>query len=251
MRTPSPPSPLLLQQDRRAGPDTGTALPSSSLTEEVPGGAFSPGQRSLKSKHRAGSGTCYSAISYNFGCAQLLSAFPAQSVRQPPPPMSKEQAPHVAVSQPSWGILLLLQACTQSHLPYWLPVPRTSGFCSWCVGGVSSRQSPPPSSIRPVLFRVLLSRLVLIDFFFHFFFLSLGGSIAGCSRAEDLSTADQAEAEAGRTGAIMQPDPAAQPGAGGHRQLQEEARTQVGEDARVIWLGRPGLELYLMHSQQW
>lgn len=85
MRTPSPPSPLLLQQDRRAGPDTGTALPSSSLTEEVPGGAFSPGQRSLKSKHRAGSGTCYSAISYNFGCAQLLSAFPAQSVRQPPP----------------------------------------------------------------------------------------------------------------------------------------------------------------------
>lgn len=51
---------------------------------------------------------------------------------------------------------------------------------------------------------------------------------AGCSRAEDLSTADQAEAEAGRTGAIMQPDPAAQPGAGGHRQLQEEARTQCG-----------------------
>ncbi|PKU39411.1 polyamine-modulated factor 1-binding protein 1 isoform x1 [Limosa lapponica baueri] len=38
---------------------------------------------------------------------------------------------------------------------------------------------------------------------------------AGCSRAEDLSTADQAEGEAGRTGAEMQPDPAAQPGRGG------------------------------------
>ncbi|KAM9623520.1 uncharacterized protein ACIBXB_018126 isoform 1-T1 [Morphnus guianensis] len=44
-------------------------------------------------------------------------------------------------------------------------------------------------------------------------FLDLNG--AGCSRAEDLSTADQAEGEAGRTGAEMQPDPAAQPGPGG------------------------------------
>ncbi|KAM6250836.1 uncharacterized protein M6G45_009112 isoform 3-T3 [Spheniscus humboldti] len=44
-------------------------------------------------------------------------------------------------------------------------------------------------------------------------FLYLDG--AGCSRAEDLSTADQAEGEAGRTGAEMQPDPAAQPGPGG------------------------------------
>ncbi|XP_075622098.1 uncharacterized protein LOC142603762 [Balearica regulorum gibbericeps] len=40
-------------------------------------------------------------------------------------------------------------------------------------------------------------------------------SPAGCSRAEDLSTADQAEGEAGRTGADTQPDPAAQPGPGG------------------------------------
>ncbi|KAM6380689.1 uncharacterized protein J5M81_009669 isoform 1-T1 [Pluvialis apricaria] len=46
-------------------------------------------------------------------------------------------------------------------------------------------------------------------------FLYLDG--AGCSRAEDLSTADQAEGEAGRTGAEMQPDPAAQPGRGGQR----------------------------------
>lgn len=45
-----------------------------------------------------------------------------------------------------------------------------------CAGGVSSRQSPPPSSIRPVLFGVLLSRLVLIDFFFPFF-LSFPGRV--------------------------------------------------------------------------
>lgn len=131
--------------------------------------------------------------------------------------------------------------------------PEHQVFAAGVWGGCLLPTIPTPSSIRPVLFRVLLSRLVLIDFFFHFFFLSLGGSIAGCSRAEDLSTADQAEAEAeaGRTGAVMQPDPAAQPGAGGHHQLQEEAWMQVGEDASMVWLGRPVLELYLIHSQQW
>lgn len=121
-----------------------------------------------------------------------------------------------------------------------------------CAGGCLLPTIPTPSSIRPVLFGVLLSRLVLIDFFFHFFFLSLGGSIAGCSRAEDLSTADQAEGEAGRTGAEMQPNPAAQTGPGG----QPPAAGGSSEAGRrrcqstLGWQPRLGRELYLMTSQQ-
>lgn len=117
--------------------------------------------------------------------------------------------------------------------------PEHQVFAANVCGGCLLPTIPTPSSTRPVLFGVLLSRLVLIDFFFHFFFLSLGGSIAGCSRAEDLSTADQAEGEAGRTGAETQLAPAAQPGARGQPPW-EEAQEQVGEGVRPLPLGSPG-----------
>lgn len=101
--------------------------------------------------------------------------------------------------------------------------PEHQIFAANVLGGCLFLPIPTPSSIRSVLFRVLLSRLVLIDFFFHFFFLSLGGSIAGCSRAEDLSTADQAEGEAGRPGAEMQPEQQLSQDLGASHQLQKGA----------------------------
>ncbi|OWK56736.1 hypothetical protein RLOC_00007445 [Lonchura striata] len=101
--------------------------------------------------------------------------------------------------------------------------PQNIRFLQLMCGGCLLLPIPTPSSIRSVLFGVLLSRLVLIDFFFHFFFLSLGGSIAGCSRAEDLSTADQAEGEAGRPGAEMQPEQQLSQDLGASYQLRKGA----------------------------
>lgn len=68
-----------------------------------------------------------------------------------------------------------------SRLPYWLPVPGTSAFLAgWaCPHNHCCHWDHPnsyPISFRPVLCRVLLSRLVLIDFFFHFF-LSFPGRV--------------------------------------------------------------------------
>lgn len=101
--------------------------------------------------------------------------------------------------------------------------PQNIRFLQLMCGGCLLLPIPTPSSIRSVLFGVLLSCLVLIDFFFHFFFLSLGGSIAGCSRAEDLSTADQAEGEAGRPGAEMQPEQQLSQDVGASHQLRKGA----------------------------
>lgn len=71
--------------------------------------------------------------------------------------------------------------CVWSRLPYWLPVPGTSAFLAgWaCPHNHCCHWEHPNSylvSFRPVLCRVLLSCLVLIDFF-PFFFLSFPGRV--------------------------------------------------------------------------
>lgn len=66
-----------------------------------------------------------------------------------------------------------------------------------------------PVSIRPVLCRVLLSRLVLIDFSPHFFLSFLGGSIAGCFRSRGSINCRPSMGDAGRPGTETQPAPAA------------------------------------------
>lgn len=122
------------------------------------------------------------------------------------------------------GHFCLLQASMSNHTHHiGFLSPEHQIFAANVCGECLLLPIPTPISIRSVLFRVLLSRLVLIDFFFHFFFLSLGGSIAGCSRSEDLSTADQAEGEAGRAGAEMQPEQQLSQDLGASHQLRKGA----------------------------
>lgn len=190
----------------------------------------------------------------NFGFSQLLFASPARLPDTPS--MSRggrfPGAAEPAFPEPDTSPRARARVSAHTHHIGFLS-PEHQGFAANMCGGCLLPTIPTPSSIRPVLFGVLLSRLVLIDFFFHFFFLSLGGSIAGCSRAEDLSTADQAEGEAGRTGAETQPDPVARPGPGGSPPAAGGSSGAGRRRCQSTLARQPrlGRERYLVHSQQW